>query len=140
MTLDRNYGKLKTAILDVLSDGKPRSADSILEMINEKHGISNISKSHLYTSIAQLINAGEKINKVGRGIYNIGTERIEEESLNEGVELEGYTEVLNTCNDLQKSLKKMLTFDLSEEKFSKYRKLFMLNQEYITKLKEWEKI
>lgn len=140
MALERKYGKLKMSILDVLCDGKPRNVDSILELLNEKHGISNISRTHLFTAISQLMNLGEKIHKVGRGIYVMDIDCSEKASSNEGVELKSYEDVFDTCALLQKELIKMLTFDLSEEKFSKYKKLFILNQEYITKLKEWENI
>lgn len=65
----KNFGEVKIAILNLLSDHEEHSADEIFAYVNNAIAPREITKSHMYTSISQLIDHGIEITKADNGGY-----------------------------------------------------------------------
>lgn len=118
----RNYGEIKTEILNALSDEQTHTLDELNIRLNEKIG-KVISKQHLCTSITQLIANGEEIVRVGTGEYCMKN--------NSNSEINYHMQIIELCKEWNKTLECELSYDMTGNQFEKNRKLHELNDRYI---------
>ena len=118
----RNYGEIKTEIINILSDEQVHTLDEINIKLNNKIG-KIISKQHLCTSITQLISNGEEIVRVGTGEYC--------KKKNGNDEIPFDTKIVEMCKEWNKTLESELSYNLTGEQFERNRKLYEINVKYI---------
>ena len=122
----KNFGEVKIAILNLLSDHEEHSADEIFAYVNNAIAPREITKSHMYTSISQLIDHGIEITKADNGGYCLK----EEESRIIKDSKDFVVKRLAECMDY---LQQRLSFDLST---LEYLSLKELNEELQNSISE----
>lgn len=130
MEQKKNYGIIKKSILDILNDGEEHSVDEIQKIIKETQNI-DVTKKHLQTSICQLSDNQEPIERVGRGIYRLRRKQ-DEDNANEEI---GSEKIIEICQKWQELLEQKLNYNLSDEVYSQYRRIHQLNDKYLNELK-----
>ena len=124
----RNFGPVKQAILECLSDYEIHDSANIKAYIKSALPERNISKSLLFTSLSQLTTHGIPIHKLGDGRYQLAqTEPILVKS--------AQIYVQKNLLECKKHLMQQLSFDLSNEEYCALKKLYNQIENFYNEIK-----